>query len=85
MADQNPPTGSWGSEDPQHNDQWTSLRGDAGPVFTQPVGLGLDQGPPANATGTSEPQGDERPQHPHVAGIGGAAAPGREDNQSSTF
>ena len=64
-----------------------SLRGSMGPVFTQPAGLNMDQGEPANATGTSEPAPADMSHItvPHVPGTPGKPANGREDNQTNVF
>jgi hypothetical protein len=64
-----------------------SLKGSMGPVHMQAAGLNMNEGEPANATGTSEPAMSDLSHlvYPHQAGTSGAAANAREDNQANVF
>lgn len=87
--DDNLSAGGSSLEEPGHSGArpMDSLRGSMGPVFMQPAGLNMNQGEPANATGTSEPAPSDLSHItvPHVPGTGGGMANGREDNQANVF
>lgn len=90
MSDTLPGVGEgFGGEDPQHQTEsnWKALQGGCGTPNMQPAGLNMNQGEPAQATGTSDPAPSDLSMiyHAHDAGTPGAAANGREDSQANVF